>query len=29
MDKQFFYEMLKTDSVSGNEIKLQQKILNH
>lgn len=29
MDKQFFIEMLKTDSVSGQEIKLQKKILNH
>lgn len=29
MDKQFFYEMLKTDSVSGDEIKLQKKVLKH
>lgn len=29
MDKEFLYEMLKTDSVSGNEIKLQKKILKH
>lgn len=28
MDKLFFYEMLETDSVSGNEVKLQKKILN-
>ncbi len=29
MDKDFLLEMLKTDSVSGYEIKLQKKILQH
>ena len=29
MDKQFLIEMLKTDSVSGKEIKLQKKVLKH
>lgn len=29
MDKLFLCEMLKTDSVSGNEVKLQKKVLNH
>ncbi|MDD6159848.1 MAG: M20/M25/M40 family metallo-hydrolase [Oscillospiraceae bacterium] len=29
MNRQFFYEMLSTDSVSGNEIKLQKKIIDY
>ena len=29
MDKEFLYDMLRTPSVSGHEIALQKKVIQH